>query len=118
MTHAYVKPDKRFEPNLLTEKIQPTYVSVGNELNALVIPVGLAFEHAYEQRPDIELHKTSDGSHPSLLGTYLAACVVYQSIYGRSTVGVDYDYFGALDPDDAKFLQTVADATVGEFYGR
>ena len=117
MTHAYVEPDERYEPDLI-DKIAPTYVSVGNELGALVIPVGLAFERAYEQRPDIVLHKTFDGTHPSLLGTYLAACVVYQSIYGTSAVGVDYDYFGDVDKDDAAFLQRVADETVRAFFGR
>jgi hypothetical protein len=115
MTHAYVEPDERYEPDLI-DKIRPTYVSAGNELGALVIPVGLAFERAYAQRPDIELHKTFDGTHPSLLGTYLAACVVYQSIYGRSTVGIDYDYFGAIDGDDTVFLQRIANETVREFH--
>jgi hypothetical protein len=117
MTHAYVEPDERYEPNLIN-KIRPTYVSVGNALDALVIPVGLAFERAYEQRPGIVLHKTFDGTHPSLLGTYLAACVVYQSIYGSSTVGMEYDYFGAVDEDDAVFLRAIADETVREFLGR
>jgi hypothetical protein len=117
MTHAYIEPDERYQPDLI-DKIAPTYVSVGNEIGALVIPVGLAFERAYAQRPDIVLHKTFDGSHPSLLGTYLGACVVYQSIYGRSPVGVGYDYFGAIDRDDAAFLQKVAAETVREFFGR
>lgn len=115
MTHAHVEPDDRFEPNLIN-KIRPTYTLVGNELDALVLPVGLAFERAYELRSDIELHKKHDGSHPSLLGTYLAACVVYQSIYGGSTVGVEYDYFGAVDEEDAIFLQEIADETVREFF--
>lgn len=117
MTHAYVEPDQRYEPNLI-DKIRTAYVSVGNELGALVIPVGLAFERAYAKRPQIELHKTFDGTHPSLLGTYLAACVVYQSIYGVSTVGMDYDYFGAISAADAVFLRSVADETVGAFFRR
>ncbi len=117
MTHAHVEPDDRYQPDAI-DTIAPAYVSVGNELGALVLPVGLAFERAYEQRPDIVLHQTYDGSHPSLLGTYLAACVVYQSIYDTSPVGIDYDYFGAVDKDDAAFLQKVADETVREFFGR
>lgn len=117
MTHAYVKPHKRYDPRMI-EKIKQTYIPVGNELGALVIPVGLAFERAYAQRPDIELHKTFDGSHPSLLGTYLAACVVYQSIYGKPIADMNYDYFGAVGDDDAKFLRAIADETVREFFGR
>lgn len=116
MTHAYVEPDERYEPGLIN-KIRPTYVSVGNELDALVIPVGLAFERAYEQRPDIVLHETFDGTHPSMLGTYLAACVVYQSIYGQSVTSTEYDYFGEVDKESAEFLRRIADETVREFYG-
>ena len=117
MTHAYVKPHDRYDPGMI-DKIVQTYVPVGIELDALVIPVGLAFERAYAKRPDIELHKPFDGSHPSLLGTYLAACVVYQSIYGMSVVDVRYDYFGAVGDDDAEFLRGIADETVREFFGR
>lgn len=117
MTHAYVEPDERYEPGLIN-KIRPAYVSVGNELDALVIPVGVAFERAYEQRPDIVLHETFDGTHPSMLGTYLAACVVYQSIYGQSVAGIEYDYFGEVGKEPAEFLQRIADETVRKFYGR
>jgi len=117
MTHAYVKPHKRAkaENMRLTEDL---YVSVGNEVGALVIPVGLAFEEAYRRRPGIKLHKDYDGSHPELLGTYLAACTVYASLYGKSPVGNSYDYFGKIDKDTATFLQQVAADTVKKFYGR
>jgi hypothetical protein len=116
MTHAYVELDRRYEPGLI-DKITATYIPVGNELEALVIPVGLAFERAYAARPDVVLHETFDGTHPSMLGTYLAACVVYQSLYGKSVVGIDYDYFGEVDKESARFLQRIADATVRDFYG-
>jgi hypothetical protein len=117
LTHAYVEPHKQANPqNLrLTEEL---YVSVGNEIGALVIPVGLAFEEAYRRRPDIKLHKDYDGSHPELIGTYLAACTVYASVYGKSPVGNTYDYFGKIDRDTAAFLQQVAADTVKNFYGR
>lgn len=117
MTHAYVEPDRRYAPNLI-ETIAPTYISVANELDALVIPVGLAFERAYAQRPEIELHKAFDGSHPSVLGTYLAACVVYGSVYDNSSVGIAYDYHGAVSKEDSAFLQRIADQTVREFFDR
>lgn len=115
MIHAYVEPHAQYDPGMF-DKIRQTYVTTGNELRALVIPVGLAFERAYAARPEVVLHKTFDGTHPSLLGTYLAACVVYQSIYGKSVIGVDYDYYGAVDKESAAFLQRIADETVREFY--
>jgi hypothetical protein len=117
MTQAYVKPHKRANPEniRLTEDL---YVSVGNEVGALVIPVGLAFEEAYRRRPDMKLHKDYDGSHPDLIGTYLAACTVYASVYGKSPVGNSYDYFGKIDKETATFLQQVAEDTVKKFYAR
>lgn len=117
MTHAYVKPHKRYDPDMI-RKIEQLYLTTGNAVGALVIPVGLAFEEAYKQRPDIKLHKPFDGSHPNLAGTYLAACVVYASLYGESPVGNPYDYFGKIDKDMAGFLQKVANDTVRKFYGR
>jgi hypothetical protein len=97
--------------------IEDAVVSVGNEIGALVIPVGLAFEEAYRRRPDIKLHAESDGSHPSLIGTYLAASTVYATIYGKSPVGNTYDYFGKIDKETAGFLQQVAADTVKKFFG-
>lgn len=117
MTHAYVRPHAQFDPRMF-DKVRQTYVAVGNDLEALVIPVGLAFERAYRERPEVMLHETFDGTHPNMLGTYLAACVVYQSIYGQSVIGIEYDYFGEVDRTAAKFLRRIADATVREFFGR
>jgi len=117
MTHAHVKPSKFASPDMI-RKVEALYVEAGNAVGALVIPVGLAFEEAYRQRPDIKLHKDFDGSHPDLIGTYLAACTVYASVYGKSPVGNSYDYYGKIDKETAAFLQKVADETVKKFYGR
>jgi len=117
MTHAYVAPNKDASPDMI-RKVEAMYVATGNEVGALVIPVGLAFEEAYRQRPGMQLHKTYDGSHPNLEGTYLAACVVYASLYGKSPVGNPYDYFGKVDKETAAFLQRVAWETATKFYAR
>ena len=117
MTHAYAAPNKDASPDMI-RKVEDMTVAAGNEVGALVIPVGLAFEEAYRQRPGIVLHKTYDGSHPDLIGTYLAACVVYASLYGKSPVGNSYDYYGKVDRDTAAFLQRMAWETVTKFYAR
>ncbi len=117
MTHAYVKPHARFDPGMI-DKIELTYVPTANEIGALVIPVGLAFKRAYALRPNMALHKSFDGSHPSLLGTYLAACVVYGSVYQKPVSGMDYDYFGKVGKEEARFLQGIADETVQNFFER
>jgi hypothetical protein len=99
----------------MTEQLAEAYTKAGNENDALVIPAGLAFARAHKQRPALVLH-AEDKRHPSLAGTYLAACTVYAALFGKSPEGLAYT--AGLDADTAKFLQTVAWRTVQDYYGR
>lgn len=109
MTWAYAdKPE-------MTGKLTDAYTAAGNDNNALVIPAGLAFARAHAQRPELALH-VPDKSHPTLAGTYLAACVVIASVYRRSPVG--NTYHADIDDKTAAFLQDVAWATVQDYYGQ
>lgn len=116
MTHAYVEGHDDYYPEM-TENLASLYTDVAAEIDALVIPVGLAFAKAYEQRPDLELHVEFDHSHPNLAGSYLAAATAYATLYDGDPVGLSYDYFGRLDPEIGSFLQQVAAETVAEFQG-
>jgi len=115
MIHAYVEPHKDTNPKMI-EDIKKMYVEAGNKNNVLVFPVGIAFENAFAKRPDIKLHKYYDGSHPDILGTYLAACVLYSSITNKSPINIRYDYFGKINSDDKLFLQNIAHKTVEDFF--
>lgn len=117
MPHSYVFPHKLANPENY-QKNRDFYVGLGNELNALVIPVGLAFKEAYKRYPDLKLHQAYDGSHPTKAGTYLAAATSYAAIYGRSPVGNKFDAFGEVDPATMRQLQEVAWDTVKQFYGK
>lgn len=117
MPHSYVAPHKQAAPENV-QKNRDYYVNLGNDLNALVIPVGLAFAEAYKRDPSLQLHKSYDGSHPSRAGTYLAAATVYAALYNRSPVGNTFDAFGEVDPKTRLQLQQVAWDTVKQFYGK
>lgn len=107
MTWAYANAPE------MTEQIADAYVKVGNTNNVMVIPAGLAFAKSISIRPDLKLHNR-DKKHPSLMGSYLAANVVYASLLGKSSVGNRYT--AGLDLAVAKHLQTVAWDTVKDFY--
>lgn len=117
MTHAYVPPHKRVAHGQI-DLIASTYIAAGKAANTMVIPVGLAFDAAYRQRPDFSLHQLFDGSHPNMRGTYLAACVVYLSLYEGTLDGLSYDYFGKLSSDEINYLQSVATQITDRFFGR
>jgi hypothetical protein len=99
----------------MAAQLAEAYTAAGNANDALVIPAGLAFAKAIARRPALELYQP-DKRHPTLAGTYLAACTAYAAIRKRSPVGIAYD--AGLDPEVARFLQTVAADTVREYYGR
>ena len=116
MIHAYVEPHEDTNPNMVKD-IKKMYIDAANKNNILVIPVGIAFENAYMEKPKIQLHKHYDGTHPSLLGTYLAAAVVFSSITQVSPKNIEYNYFDAIGDSDIEFLQKIAHETVEDFYG-
>ena len=111
MTPAYVAPHARVEEGQQAV-IASAYAEAAAVTGARVIPVGLAFERSYNQRPDLALHMEFDGTHPSLYGSYLAACVVYLTLYGGSLEGLQYDYFGRIPADITQYLQGIATETV------
>lgn len=81
------------------------YERHGEVTGAVVAPVGRAWERALRD-PAMTLHDP-DGSHPSPVGTYLAACVLYATLTGESPVGLDDGGLG-LAPASIARLQQVA----------
>jgi|TARA_B100001094_G_scaffold135988_1_gene131656 hypothetical protein len=106
MTHAYTDTDERYEPNLIN-KITETYNEAGKSSNSFIIPVGIAYELAYAEKPQIKLHHP-DGTHPGLLGTYLAAATVVASVTDQSPVGIKFNNYGTVNEEDRAFLQKIA----------
>jgi hypothetical protein len=99
----------------MTAQLAEQYTLAANANAALVVPAGLAFAHAITKRPDLELYE-SDKRHPSMAGTYLAACTTYATLYGKSPVGLSY--VGDLNPEVAKFLQSAAWEAVQTYFSR
>jgi hypothetical protein len=97
----------------MTAQLAEAYTVAGNENNALVIPAGLAFARAVGKQPELNLY-APDKRHPSLAGTYLAACTAFAALTGRSPVG--NSYVAGIDEPTARFLQIVAWETVQDYY--
>ncbi len=95
--------------NSMQAQLTSGYMGIANELHLKVAPVGVAWKTAVERDPDLQLWQ-GDGSHPTLEGTYLAACVFYAVLFQKSPEGLDYPE--AISKKTAKALQTVAAETV------
>ena len=85
------------------------YMGIAQELSARVAPVGYAWLLAKGQNPQLDLWQ-SDGSHPSVQGTYLAACVFYAVIFRQSPEGLSYQ--AGLAKDSANYIQKISGSTV------
>nr|WP_319483099.1 hypothetical protein [uncultured Cohaesibacter sp.] len=97
-----------------TEELEKAYYDVAAKTGGYMAPVGLAFANAREAHPEIELYFV-DGKHPSLAGTYLAACVFFATLYDQSPIGGAIPIGSDMSADVAQTLQAVAWDTVKAF---
>lgn len=99
----------------MTEALAAEYIKAGKANDALVVPAGYAFANSLRKRPDIVLH-IADKRHPTLAGTYLAACTIAASLYKVNPVGNKYT--AGLPADVAAHLQQTAWDTAQAFHAK
>lgn len=68
--------------------IDEAYLTIGAELDAIVVPVGMAWERFVKEHEEPVLYD-KDQSHPSLAGSYLAACVFFAVLFDEDPCGID-----------------------------
>jgi hypothetical protein len=94
-------------------EIAQAHRDTAKELNVDVAPVGLAWERAAKERPELDLF-IADREHPSIYGTYLATAVVYATVFGENPTGSAYTPNG-ISAEAATFLRRIAWETVQEY---
>jgi len=94
----------------MQQRIDAGYRAEGDEIGAPVVPAGPAWERAHTLAPSLSLWG-GDDTHPSVDGTYLAACVFYATLTHRSPVGDPY--LAGIDPPTAEVLQQIAAEAAG-----
>jgi hypothetical protein len=95
--------------NAMQRADERSYAEVAVATHAAEAPVGYAWQRTLAQLPTLRLWQP-DGSHPTVAGSYLAACVFYAAIFGSSPVGLRFR--DGIAPDVARALQAVAAAVV------
>ena len=96
--------------------LSKAYLELAKDLKASVAPAGVAWELALKDNDKLVLHQP-DKSHPNKAGTYLAACVFYGAIHGKSPEGLP-GKIGGLTDEEAKKLQTIAWKAVQDTAGK
>ncbi len=89
--------------------LQLRYMMMADSNQALVSPVGAVWKYIRQNFPLINLYQ-SDQSHPSLAGSYAAACCFYTTIFRKDPSLINDDY--TLSAADAANIRTAAKAVV------
>lgn len=79
------------------------YMQMGEDNDASVCPVGRVWHYLRDHHAEIELYM-SDESHPSLAGSYAAACAFYTMIFGRNPDSISYG--AGLDENDIQAIHS------------
>lgn len=74
----------------MDDRIRNCYMTVTNDNSAIVSPVGAVWRNIRTNHPELELY-AADGSHPSLLGSYVAACTFYTALFRNDPMGIAFD---------------------------
>jgi len=86
------------------------YTYMAEAYDASLCPVGRVWRYLRTRRPTIELYQ-SDGSHPSVAGTYAAACAFYTLFFHRNPTGIPFEP-SQMAPDVASAIRHAVDSVV------
>ncbi len=93
----------------MSNLIQKRYLELYKEFDIGVVPVGMAWKDVRKKREEVILY-VKDGAHPSLKGSYLAACCFYAAVFNETPVGSKY--YSKLGPKICYYLQSRASKNV------
>jgi len=111
-------PDYSTMQGLLVEGYDAYAAAIADAgLSSEIVGVGAGWQLAYDDAVAAGVDPlgdtlfsrlySSDGSHPSLLGSYLAACIFYGALTGDSAIGLSAP--AAMDTADRDALQDLAE---------
>jgi hypothetical protein len=90
--------------------ITRAYTEIAEEIGATLIAAGKAWELFMREHKTPVLHD-KDGSHPTLAGSYLAACVAFGSLFGESAKNLRVKIDG-LTGNEMTAIQSLAQEVI------
>ena len=94
----------------MNNRLYSAYNHMANTNSGIVSPVGLAFKAVYDDPNAVVSHGdlyAGDGSHPTIFGSYLAACIFYNTLFGGNSMGNSY-LPSSISQAEANYLQEIA----------
>ncbi|MBN2072166.1 MAG: hypothetical protein JW814_11985 [Candidatus Krumholzibacteriota bacterium] len=97
--------------DVMQQRIIDNTLLFAGQVDFVIAPVGSAFRAIITElhNPLHYLHQ-DDWNHPSLFGSYLAACVIYSTLYLETAEGIEY--YAGISEATALHFQEVGSTTV------
>lgn len=89
-------------------RVNASYENMAVANNAQLVPVGRVWAAMRAEHPGINLY--SDAVHPNRLGTYLAACTFFVTVFGESCSTVPFPE--GIDARRGQLVQQVVDKVI------
>lgn len=97
------------------DRVVESYKLAADEVKAILLPAGQAWREAWKRDAKLALY-SPDKFHPSATGSYLAALVMYEKLFGKSPLGLPASLkfrsktLGKIElpTEEAKLLQIAA----------
>jgi hypothetical protein len=93
----------------MQNRLRASYKLFADSTHGVFSPVGEAFKKSIALNPSLELYSL-DESHPSLEGSYLAACVFYEVLFHKSVLTTTYT--AGVSLTNSIFLKQIAHSVV------
>ena len=95
----------------MQNKLAEAYQLTAEELQLNVAPVGIAWQSALQEKPELKLW-AEDGRHPTRLGSFLAANVFYAQVFKQDPAEIHFPSEEENQDMVQKFLQLTAAGVV------
>lgn len=95
----------------MQNRLRASYKLFADTTKSILSPVGEAFRASITYSPALDLY-SGDQSHPSIEGSYLAACVFYEVLFKKSVINNSFK--AGLTNNVASHLQLMASKTVND----
>lgn len=93
----------------MDDALRASYIFMAEDNNAEVAPAGAVWRYLRANNPELDLY-SGDGSHPSVTGTYAAACAFYTMIYKKDPTLIIWN--SDLDEAVANTIKSAAKTVV------
>lgn len=89
--------------------LRDAYFGVARSINGEISPVSIVWNYIRQNFPNIELYQ-ADESHPSVAGSYAAACCFYTVLFKKDPALITFDF--GLSANDASIIRSAVKSEV------